>query len=140
MITIGSGFLLAALALVVNKIITNRLALIRFKKLSRGLPMCPGDKLLGNHTTSLMMGENSCENLRVWHQEMGKTIGWLKGTTFCASTIDLDLIRTFIHDERELHMNRIHFGMPVEEIEQSILLVEEDEWRPLRRVFAPALV
>jgi hypothetical protein len=139
MITLTSGLLLAVAALVAHKIIANRLALARFKKLSKNLPMCPGAGLLSNHTRVLPFGSNSSETLRRWHAEMGKTIGWLMGDKFCASTIDLDLIKRFIQDEQGVHMNRVHIGLPFSEFEDSIMSAPKDEWQQLRRAIAPAL-
>lgn len=137
LLVICGGLLLAALA--IRQIITSRLALLRFKQISRGLPMCPEASLFGNHITSVVLGENSCEKLQIWHKQFGKTLGWLQGSKFCASTIDLDLIKKFIYDEPNVHMDRVNFGMPFEEFEKSILHAPKNEWRPLRQVIGSAL-
>lgn len=125
--------------LVIQQVITNRLALFRFKKLSNGLPLCPEASLLDNHISSVMLGENSCQKLQLWHKQLGKTIGWLKGSQFCVSTIDLNLIKTFIHDEPDIHIDRLKTGMPFKEVDKSILQATKDEWRLFRRTIGPAL-
>jgi hypothetical protein len=139
---LASGLLLAVAAaalLVVSKIVSNRLALIRFKKLSRGLPMFPNAKLLGNHLTVLAFGEYNCESLRKLHQQWdAKTIGFLMSDDFAVSTIDLNLIKTFIMDEQGVHMSRHKCNLPMDEFESSIMLARGDEWRRLRKMIAPA--
>jgi hypothetical protein len=139
MITLTSGLLLAVSALVAHKIFVNKLALARFKKLSKNLPMCPGAGLLSNHTRVLPFGSNSSETLRRWHAEMGKTIGWLVGDRFGVSTIDLDLIKRFMHDEPGVHMDRMRIGLPIKEFDDNIMTAPKDEWQQLRRAIAPAL-
>lgn len=137
-VLLSSGSLLASLVLLLCKIISDRCALIRFKKLSRGLPISPGASLLGNHISALPFRKQNCRTLKKWHGEMGKTIGWLKGSEYCASTIDLNLIKTFILDEPDTHMNRMQMNLPLEEFEKSIMLAPKEEWRHLRKTLAPA--
>lgn len=138
-ILLTSGLLLATLCVVAAKIVSCQLALAKFKKLSRGLPIFPGAKLICNHAYNVFLGERNCQKLMKCHQEMGKTIGWLRGTDFCASTVDLDFIKTFIQDEPSQHLDRIFYHMPLKELEYSISTVPKYEWQVLRRAIAPAL-
>jgi hypothetical protein len=138
MITLTSGLLLAVSALVAHKIIVNKLALARFRKLSRNLPISPGASLLFNHTSVVPFGSNPAETLRRLHAEMGKTIGGLLGDKFGVSTIDLDLIKRFMHDEPGVHMDRMRIGIPFKEFDDTIMTAPKDEWQQLRRAIAPA--
>jgi hypothetical protein len=135
---LAGGLLLASLALVLAKIVSDRWALMKFKKLSKGLPMFPGARLIGNHISSLPFGEKNSILMRKWHDQLGKTIGWLMGGDFCVSTIDLDLIKTFIFDEPDTHLDRKKINLPLEEFDKSLLLASKDEWRQLRKLIAPA--
>lgn len=139
LITLTSGLLLAIVIMVVSKTISDRWAFIKFKKLSRGLPIGPDMRWLGNHVTTMALRENNCQTLKRWHQDMGKYVGMLKGTNFIVSTTDLDLIKLFIQDEPDAHLNRMEVGLPMEEFEHSIMLAPKEEWRQVRRVIAPAL-
>lgn len=134
-----SVLLLVILVPIAVKIITSRLALWRFQKLSKGLPMCPNGNLLANHAVSVPFGERNCMMLKDLHDQMGKTIGWLKGAKFCASTVDLDLIKTFVQDQPNVHMDRVNIELPLKEFAESIMLAEKEEWRGLRKAIAPAL-
>lgn len=137
-ITLTSSLLLAASLLVVGKVISERLALRKFIKVSRGLPMIPDIGLIGNHLNTLALGRNNCTNLVKLHNELGKTIGWLRDTNYCVSTTDLNLIKKIIQDEPEAHLDRITLHMPIEEMEESIMLAPKNEWRHLRKIIAPA--
>lgn len=139
LITLTSGLLLAVSALVISRIVVDRWALIRFKKLSRGLPMAPDARLAGNHTISLIISERSCAKAMRLHKELGKTFGILKGSTFGAVTTDLNLIKTIIIDEPKDHLSRTSLNLPMEEFDKSIMLVDKEEWRPVRKAIAPAL-
>lgn len=136
---LSSAALLAVAVLVVAKIISSKLALIRFKRQTRGLPIFPNASPLGNHAYSMLLGDRVCENLRKCHQEMGKTVGWLRNSDFCVSTVDLDLIKTIILDEPNDHLNRAQLHIPVAELEFCIATAPEQEWQQLRRAIAPAL-
>uniref|UniRef100_A0A6G1S5F9 Putative cytochrome P450 CYP13A8 n=1 Tax=Aceria tosichella TaxID=561515 RepID=A0A6G1S5F9_9ACAR len=139
LILLTSGLLLAIVGLVISKAILDRMAIIRFKKLSRGLPIGPDYNLLGNHIRTMIVSENNSKTLQQWHQELGNTLGILKGSNFVASTIDLDVIKVFVQDEPDNHLDRMPVGLPLEEFEHSIMLAPKNEWRQLRRAIAPAL-
>uniref|UniRef100_A0A6G1SJ02 Putative cytochrome P450 CYP13A2 n=1 Tax=Aceria tosichella TaxID=561515 RepID=A0A6G1SJ02_9ACAR len=139
LITLTSGLLLAILVLVVSRIVMDRWALIKFKKVTRGLPMVPDVRLAGNHSISLILSERVCHKATKYHEELGKTFGILMGTRYCAVTCDLDLIKRVILDEPNSHLNRIPLNLPLEEFEKSIMLAPAEEWRKLRKAIAPAL-
>lgn len=137
--TLACALPLVVLGAVAAKLISCQLARVRFKKLTRGLPILPDAKLLGNHAYEVFLGERIPQKLLKWHQEMGKTIGWLRGTDFCVSTVDLKFMKTFIQDEPSGHLSRMRFNLPIRETEYNILTAPADEWQQMRRVIAPAL-
>lgn len=139
-ILLASGLMVFIAGQVVYKIINCRLALIEFKKKSKGIPMCPDGSLLGNHIVSVILRPNICDFIVEVHGKLGKYIGLLIGDRqFCISTLDLDLVKTIILDESDQHFDRLQPGLPLDEYENSMMLAPEAEWRPVRRVVAPAL-
>uniref|UniRef100_A0A6G1SC58 Cytochrome P450 3A4 n=1 Tax=Aceria tosichella TaxID=561515 RepID=A0A6G1SC58_9ACAR len=133
------GLLLVTVVLVIYKAIIYKLTVLQFKKSSRGLPMFQDFKNNGNTIIAVSLSENNCQLLRKCHEQLGKTIGFTKGDKFGVSTVDLDLIKTFIFDEPDAHLDRSKPGLPMVEIEESIMLAPKDEWRVLRKAIAPAL-
>lgn len=129
---------LAASSLVLYTYIKCRLALWSFKRKSNNLPILGDMHQLGNHVSSWALKKNLCNELARQHSIIGKTIGWLYNDHFGASTIDLDVIKQFIYDEPNLHINRVQINVPLREMEGSLMLAEDDKWRKLRRHFAPA--
>lgn len=133
------GLLVAILGAVAIKIVACQLARVRFKQRTRGLPIMPGGKLIGNHAAELFLGDRNCQKLLESHQKLGTTIGWLRSTEFCVSTTDLDLIKTFVFDEPSRHLNRLPLDVPMKEINTNISTAHMKEWQHLRRIVAPAL-
>lgn len=137
--TLTCGAAIFCLVLVIYQMIVNKITLIRFKKLSRNLPIHPDANWLGDHGVNVIIGRRSCQNLRNYHEKLGKTIGFLKGDRHCVSTVDLDLIKLIVKDESGTHMDRFSLGLPAEEFEKSIMLARADEWPDVRRAIAQAM-
>lgn len=113
-----------------------RLALWQFKKRSKGLPMYDDMRILGNSNFTLNIASDSCHKIQEAHKRLGKTFGYLSVTRYGVHTIDLDLMKRIIIDLGEV--TRMKTDFPLSEIENSILLVNGNKWRKLRRNFAPA--
>ncbi|CAA2976552.1 cytochrome P450 3A21-like [Olea europaea subsp. europaea] len=139
LLTLAGGLLVTGIVLVASKIVANRLTLLRWKRLSKGLPIFPEKSLLGNHISTMGLGFENCRKIAEAHENLGPYIGGMLGNNFCMSTIDLDLVKRVVIDEANLHLDRQHLNLPVNEFEESIMLVPGHEWKPLRRVYAPAL-
>uniref|UniRef100_A0A6G1SQ35 Cytochrome P450 3A24 n=1 Tax=Aceria tosichella TaxID=561515 RepID=A0A6G1SQ35_9ACAR len=139
LLMIAGSLFLVILMLVAKNVIASKLALIRFKKLSKGLPMYPESRLFGNHVLNILVGDDNCEKIQMWHNKLGKTIGWLDGSKFCALTVDLNLIKTFIQDEPDAHLSRGAYILPFGEFQNSIMMARKNEWPRLRRMIGPAL-
>lgn len=138
--TLTCGAIVFCLAQVLVQLVCNKLTLIRFKKRSRNLPIHPDANWLGSHAVNVIAGHRSCQKLQKYHEKLGKTIGWIMGQKFGASTVDLDLIKLFIKDEPNAHLDKVSLGLPAKEFENSILLAPASDWVNLRRAIAPALM
>lgn len=134
--TFIGAILLVAIVLLAHIAIKCRLALWRFKRQTNGLPLYDHLQLLGNTLFTLGAAPSICQKVDEAHRRLGKTFGWLSMTRYGVHTTDLELIKRIVVDECEINRTRTDF--PMQEIENSLLMVEDDQWRKLRRQFAPA--
>ncbi|CAA2976549.1 cytochrome P450 3A21-like [Olea europaea subsp. europaea] len=118
-------------------IIKCRLAWWWFIYRSKGLPVYDDVRLLGNNFLTLLGAPNISEKSIEAHKRLGKTYGYVAMTRYGCFTIDLDLIKMIVIDEGDVHINRSQTDFPLHELENSLLLVDEDQWRRMRRLYAP---
>ena len=128
-----------ALTLALNSI-QSRNARLKFKKSLKGVPFL--DKDVGwfsNNLLALGTGQNS-QLIHKRHMELGDTLGAMIGIQPTISTIDLDLIKHVCLDKASKNINRIRIDLPMKEYENDCLLfAQDDQWRRIRKSFAPAL-
>jgi cytochrome P450 len=136
LITLTGAISLITVILLLYVVIKCRLALWQFKRKNNGLPMYDKLHLLGNTMFTLAVAPNSCNLVDQAHKRLGKTFGWLSTTRYGVHTTDLELLKRVVIDLGEI--NRIKTDFPLQEIENSLLFAEDDQWRKLRRNFAPA--
>lgn len=125
--------------IIISRIFEVRRAYLKFKKASNELPMLPQTYSPGGHLNQIVFEPFIVHKIEGLHRRYGKTFGWMFGSTPCASTIDLDLMKTLCITEPDKHVNRMNLSIPFKEIEYNcILLAEDDQWRRIRRAIAPS--
>lgn len=142
LLLLATGFLVTvSLGILLENIIKCHLTYVSFKRKTRGLPMIHDRRLVGNHLSTWLLRKNLCRDLLKAHTDLGfsKTIGAIFNDTSAVCTVDLDLIKLIAHDETEKHVDRFDMNLPFYEYEQSIIQAKGDDWRKIRRAFAPAL-
>lgn len=108
-----------------------------FKKLSPNLPCLPNPSLLSGHLIEYGFEKRLWKSFDEVHKKYGKTVGAYFSERAYITTVDLDLIRDiFIKDPYE-NINRTKSGITIKELENNIAFNEDDQWRRLRKVFAP---
>lgn len=140
LIATSSSLFLALLVILAKKAINSRLALARCKKLLKGFPFLEdGASLFGNHL-STMIDRRNLQVMDRLHKKHGSTYAYAIHETPIVSTCDLSLIKQVVLDKANTNINRIQLGIPMREIEQDcIFTCVGDQWRRIRRAFAPAL-
>jgi len=131
---------LAFVLTLAERAIRSRYALYKFLKTYKGLPV-PLDHVswLDNHASKWIFDEN-CLLMDELHRKHGKYVGGLVHDMPCVSTTDLDLIKTVVLDSASKNINRPELVMPMKEFQTDcILFANNDQWRRIRRAFAPAL-
>lgn len=140
LLVVATALLLSLIVTVANQTIRSRLALYKFLKTYKGLPV-PLDQVswFSNHMFKWAMDEN-CQTLNELHKKHGKYLAGLIHELPCLSTTDLDLLKTLVVDSASKHINRAQLKIPMKELESDcILFARDDQWRRLRKAFAPAL-
>lgn len=132
------GLLLVFLKEVVSTALRNYSAHQYFEKRSPNLPVVPNPGIFGGHINEITWVKRGWKQLQKYHDRFGKTYGLYYCDTPVVSTLDLDLIKTMVMDKPDDHLNRFKPNTPLEEIEDSILTSEVDQWRRLRASIAPA--
>lgn len=143
-LTLATGCLAVGVTLTAFlNIITCRLALILFKRISRRLPVLPGYSLRANHAHSASVGERVCQRLsECLRDSLGDTFGWPGETNLRASATDLASVKIVTRDERGgQSLDRIQFKKPIQVLEfTNFTDPAEEELRQVRKAAAPALV
>lgn len=130
--------LLVVLAYVVFKLIRSYYAHQFFKKHAPKLPIMAGTKLLLGHS-QIFYHPRNWKVIHDAHEKQGKTVGFYLADKPVVSSIDLNFIKKFIVDEADDHPNRMKPYGPLNEItDASLIYAEDEQWRRLRRAFAPA--
>lgn len=125
--------------ILISRIFKVHRAYVKYKKASNGLPILPQTYSPGGNLRQVIFEPFIVHKIEGLHRRYGKTFGWMFGSTPCASTIDLDLMKTICINEPDKHVNRINLSIPFKEIEYNcILLAEGDQWRRIRRSIAPS--
>jgi len=131
---------LAFVLTLAEQAIRSKYALYKFLKTYKGLPV-PLDQLgwFGNHFNKWVLDEN-CQVMEELHKKHGKYVGGLVHDMPCLSTTDLDLLKTVVLDSASKNINRPEFKLPMKEFESDcIVFAVNDQWRRIRKAFAPAL-
>lgn len=109
-----------------------------FKEKSPNLPILEGQRFLIGHL-------HKWHNPRNWkilheaHAKFGKYVGFYHANYPWLSTTDLNLVKKFIIDEPNDHINRGKQVSPMDIDRGSMIYAEDDQWRRLRKSFGPAL-
>lgn len=136
-------FLLSALSgailpWLLYKIVHIELAARALKEKSPNLPMAKRNIFNGNMDFNYK--ENNFRLVHELHATLGTTFAFFRNHEPAVSTCDLDLIKRVAIDEADKHPNRGGIGIILEEvIDGNILYVDDDQWRRMRRAYAPAL-
>lgn len=101
--------------------------------------MIEGGNLLNANLSQVVFNKNSYEFILNQHLELGLTFGWLYGSKPMVLTADVRLIKAMVLDRPNGNINRIELNLTANELEKSIMLVKDEQWRRCRRTIAPAL-
>lgn len=133
-----SSFALS-LAYVLRVAVRNYIIHKHFSKKSPNLPVLPNPNLFSGHANEVVLSGRNWQLLDRLHKKLGKTFGLYYANQPMVSTIDLDLIKTYIIDEPDSHVNRFEPNIPLKELDiDSILFSKDNQWRRIRRSVAPA--
>lgn len=110
-----------------------------FKKNSPNLPVVPKPNILCGHAISVTQPDKNWKIIEDYHEQLGPTYGFYMCEQPWVATKDLDLIKLVEIDEGHIHVNRAFLGLPFTEFNVSIWHNDDDLWRQVRRVVAPAL-
>ena len=141
-VVLSGGFALAFLITLLYNAVKVKIATERFKRQSNGLPLVKeGFSLFaGGHIFYLLFSRHLPEKLYKIQEQYGKTVGWMYGETYGVLTIDLDLIKKVVLDEPDKNVNRIRINLPIKELDENCIMeAKDDQWRRIRKVYAPAL-
>lgn len=119
--------------------IRNRKAHKFFATQSPDLPVLPNPDLFGGHSLRVLFSPKNWQIVDDLHEQYGPTFGFYKSNEPWVSTKDLDLIKLVEIDEGHKHVNRANLMAPFFDFNNSLLQLEGDRWRRVRRVFGPAL-
>lgn len=135
-----SAVLVAVVAYVSLTAIRNYQAHQLFKKQSPNLPVLPKPKIFSGHAFEVFLASRNWQVIDELHKKYGRTFGFYYAEKPMVCTTDLDLIKTFVIDEPDKHVNRVFPEVPLKEVEfDSIIFSQDDQWRRIRRVFATSL-
>lgn len=111
-----------------------------FKRKLKGVPIVPGDYIFGTQFYRYIAASQNSLNITNDHKKYGKSFAFMFGSVPGVATMDLDIIKKVVIDEANIHTARVSpKGFPNDEYAiDNLLLVEGEQWRRLRRTFAPA--
>jgi len=94
---------------------------------------------LGNHL-GRYAAKRAVQKLDASHKKYGETVAYMLQDRPTVSTLNLDIIKRVVLDKANVNINRVQMGLPMKEISQNcIFTCENDQWRRIRRAFAPAV-
>lgn len=108
-----------------------------FEKFAPDLKVLPHPSLFGGHTNQFVYCRRNWLLAEQNLNKYGPTVGCFIGNRPAAITKDLDFIKTFTVDE-QIHVNRIKIGVPMKELEDSIMFAEDEDWLRIRKAIGPA--
>lgn len=129
--------LISLISYVLFKVFQSRRAFKFFENNAPHLPILEGQLPLIGHLHKFHNPRN-WEIIHKAHEKHGKVFGLYLGTNAVVSTTDLNFIKKFVIDEPNDHINRAKQLSPMDVDEGSLIYAENDQWRRLRRAFAPA--
>lgn len=133
------GLVVALIATLVHNAIICRLALEKTKKKFPRIPVMRESSWLGNHLSSLAMDQN-CQRICREHADLGDIMLGLMNTRLLVSIVDLDLLKQIVLDQASVNINRVELPMPMSEYDcDNLMTCEDEQWKCIRKVFAPAL-
>lgn len=110
-----------------------------FHNKSPYLPVVPGANIFSGHALSITAPDKSWKVIEDLHEKYGPTFGFYMINHPWVATKDLDLIKLVEIDEAHKHTNRAFLGLPFTEFNNSIWHNDDETWKQVRRVIAPAL-
>lgn len=119
--------------------IRNRRAHKFFATKSPQLPVLPNPDPFSGHSLRVLHSGKNWKIIENLHEQYGPTFGYYMCDQPWVSTKDLDLIKLVEIDAAHKHINRASYMSPFKEFNHSLLQLEGDNWRRVRRVFGPAL-
>lgn len=121
------------------RLIQIRQAYLKFKHVSRGLPILEPTFSLGGNASRVFFESDSYARLEQLFRFYGKTFGFMLGSRPLTMSVDLDLLKTIHIDEQHKHINREPFFYAVRSFERdSITFARDDQWKRIRRAMAPS--
>lgn len=139
LITIVITLVVILLSSLIARSVKIHLIYVRFKRASKGLPMLHETWSPGGNSHQMMFDPYILLKLDAMHRHYGKTFGWMYSVQPSVSTVDLDLLKTINIDEQDKHVNREDHSVLIKEVESdSIVLVQDDQWRRIRRAITPS--
>lgn len=138
LIIFAKTWLVALLICALGVIVSNHLAVRRFRKKMPGMPIAPSRNLFNNHWGDFSYKRGTFKIFDENHLKLGKTFALFLNQKVSFSTVDLDFIKRMMLDEG--NTNRFYPSTPVHEIEQdSLIKIADSQWKRVRRVYASAL-
>lgn len=109
-----------------------------FKKKST-IPWLPGGNPILGHVGKTLYSSRNWMVVAENHRKYGKTVAGLHNHKPIVSTLDLELIKKFVIDEPNDHLDRFQPNFPIREIAiDGMLFMETKQWRRVRKAVAPA--
>lgn len=134
-----SSLLFIFIAYYIGRLAQIRRAYLKFKNLSRGLPMLEPTFSLGGNASRVFFESDSYSRLEQLFRFHGKTFGMMIGHRPMTMSVDLDLLKTVHIDEQNMHINRESAFLAIRLIEKdSIMFARDDQWKRIRRAMAPS--
>lgn len=110
-----------------------------FQTHSPKLPLVPNANIFTGNLLEVLAPWKNWKIIDDLHRKYGPTFGYYIAEQPWVSTKDMDLIKRVLADDAYKHLDRTYLGFPFEEINNSIVQVNGDKWRQVRRIFTPAL-
>lgn len=124
---------------VIRIVLNNCRAQNFFQAKSPQLPVIPNPNIITGNMNEVTWNMKNCYRIDDLHNKYGKNFGFYVAAQPWLSTKDIDLIKRIEIDEAYKHLDRVNFGIPIDQFNDSIFQVNGDEWRQVRRAIAPTL-
>lgn len=137
----GGGFGLSVILFaLIKNFIESKLAWQAFKKQLPQVPFIDQDRSWLSNTSDKFFTNSNCLRMHRHHLELGDYVAHVSYGMQTVSTCNADLIRQVCLDQASKQINRQIFRVPVNEYENDcILSAQNEQWRHIRKSFAPAL-